>query len=766
MSMLQKLFGVTSAASEVQRVNEPTTEEKRKAAMVLNLCATSISRILSSNDMEVMDVEYETILNNLNLQNMLKDEALLSTFKSILDTITFYRLQAGDKKRSEARYRQKLNNAIWSSSSQGACILFASASNPTPWAVVSGAIMAVGAFCNVKRAKAEASVSYEDEKWRLERSLIEQLHALCYSLFETSWRLSDRYNFEDAWRLTSPQIEQYNSILLENDPAWRYFKLLQYKENFEAYPYFWNELGESAFLASLAARSADEKQSFLKNAEDAFAKFMAVDMKLLREDMIGAAARLRLVQIQMMRFGSWDKALKENPAFASDIRKMACAAPDLLIQGAICLATAYEETKDKCYLSQSIGLMELVVCQDYNIPTSTRLLSKLYLESAEFDGAYQRLADRIGAGGVIAKGDTTGASVMSVDGEEVKDRLKQSLSKQFELALKLSNDGLFNDQKNGVDARIGQFISEKGLRKDSSVKDMLTEVWAGIRSQLNEQFLLVSSKLGIEPKRLVPLAQEINREVTKQINAYDGTLIDLFSSSDRAIQQHRSINKMIANANELFVSGVFKVVIEGYSIDKHEDIEAIGDGVSAIERAVAQSAKRNGVAIASQQKAAQIDLFTMSVSDGVDGCAIEWVKYQEDPAWGERMMDEKKSFRVNVDALTDVIPASHRLEEELERKGYRVRVYTQGSAVAIIYPPLGAAWSVYTLAHRLMTINPDYEVIRYPKSVEVRYMHDDIHDTADDVGSAGKLYDDVKHDVCGFGRVLSESWERVRGIFS
>ena len=184
--------------------NRPTECEKRKAAMALNLCATSISRIIASNDMEVLDVEYNAILNNLNLQNMIKDEALLSTFKSILDTITYYRLQAGDKRRAEVRYRQKMNNAIWNATSQGAFFLFASAANPTPWAAVSGAIMAIGAFCNVKKAKAEATVAHDDELWQLERSLIEQLHALRYSLFETSWRLSERYDFDDAWRLTIP----------------------------------------------------------------------------------------------------------------------------------------------------------------------------------------------------------------------------------------------------------------------------------------------------------------------------------------------------------------------------------------------------------------------------------------------------------------------------------------------------------------------------------------------------------------------------------
>ena len=261
MNLIEKLFGVKQ--DEVASKPEPTVEEKRKAAMALNLCATSISHILATDSLEVMDVEYQAILNNLNLENMVKDEALLSAFKSILDTVTFYRLQAGDRKRADVRYRQKLNNAIWSASSQGACILFASATNPTPWAAVSAAVMAVGAFCNVNRARADATIAYEDEKWKLERSLIEQLHALRYSLFETAWRLAERYNFEDAWRLTIPQIEKYNQILEEHDPSWRYFKLSQYKKNFEAYPYYWYELGESAFLAALKLKDEADKHEGL-----------------------------------------------------------------------------------------------------------------------------------------------------------------------------------------------------------------------------------------------------------------------------------------------------------------------------------------------------------------------------------------------------------------------------------------------------------------------------------------------------------------------
>jgi len=76
---------------------------------------------------------------------------------------------------------------------------------------------------------------------------------------------------------------------------------------------------------------------------------------------------------------------------------------------------------------------------------------------------------------------------------------------------------------------------------------------------------------------------------------------------------------------------------------------------------------------------------------------------------------------VNVDSVLDVIEASRKIESDLEREGKKVRLFTQGNYVAFLNLYSAVAW----VGHRLVTMNPDYEVIRYPKSVEVKYMHDD-----------------------------------------
>ena len=718
--------------------NRPTEAEKRKAAMALNLCATSISRIIASNDMDVLDVEYNAILNNLNLQKMIKDEALLSTFKSILDTITFYRLQAGDRKRAEVRYRQKMNNAIWNAASQGAFFLFASAANPTPWALVSGAIMAVGAFCNVKKAKAEATVAHDDEIWQLERSLIEQLHALRYSLFETSWRLSDRYNFDDAWRLTIPQIEQYNKMLEEANPAWRYFSLSQYRDRFEAYPHYWNELGESAFLAALAVDNDERKLDFTLKAKEAFSKFVAVDMGLLREDMIGAAALLRLAQIEYMQTKSWGAAVDSlteriGVSLAARIRTLSCSAPDLLMQCAICYAAAYVETKRKEHLDCAVSLMELVVCQNYNMPMSSRLLSKLYLLNGETFGVqYDGLLARVGANGVIAKDDLEGTALIKADCAMVAEQLENVLVRQFNVALNLATKGLFLGSSPSVDANIDKFLGAdtKAVRNsDSGVVDMLHGLWDDIKLRLNIQFNAASAKLGIPHDKLCVVARNLDANVENLICSYSGDWSNKTSPQDRCIQQREYIKKIAANARRIYTEGLGKVVLAYYEIEKecggfnvrrHEDVESIAMGVDSLERELAAVERREGI-VARDSDVHTIDVFVRSISDGDVDTTKTWVEYMSDPSWVKRMVNGRKSFCVKAESVFDVIEASRKIESDLEREGKTVRLYTQGNFVAFLNPYTAVAW----VGHRLCTMNPDYEVIRYPKSVEVKYMHDD-----------------------------------------
>ena len=83
-------------------------EEKLKAAYALNLCTVSVSQIVDYNDVYILEQEYDAILNNLNLKEIPKDEALLRILSELLNVITFFRIQNIKKKKIEEKYQQRI----------------------------------------------------------------------------------------------------------------------------------------------------------------------------------------------------------------------------------------------------------------------------------------------------------------------------------------------------------------------------------------------------------------------------------------------------------------------------------------------------------------------------------------------------------------------------------------------------------------------------------------------------------------------------------
>ncbi len=78
-------------------------ELKRKAAYCLNSCMVSLAHIVDYNDINVVKQEYDAILNNLNLQNYVKDDALLKIYIQTLETAKKCVLSEMQKEQIEKR---------------------------------------------------------------------------------------------------------------------------------------------------------------------------------------------------------------------------------------------------------------------------------------------------------------------------------------------------------------------------------------------------------------------------------------------------------------------------------------------------------------------------------------------------------------------------------------------------------------------------------------------------------------------------------------
>ena len=360
--------------------------DQLKAAYALNLCTVSVSQIVDYKDLNVLEQEYELILNNLNLHNMPKDQALLHILRQILDTVTFFRIYEGDKMMLEKKYQQKIKNAIWNAIPSFALVAFGD-----PYTFAMSMIASVGmGYMNYRKEKANTLTEREEQEWTLQRSAIEQFNALRRELFDTAWRLSDSYEFDDKYRLTESQISQYNSILMDSIPLRKYERLNSIKDNFEAYPPFWYYLAnaamdvvnvyknETAFGDNISAIN-----KYTQLAEQNYQKYLDKDIDLLRNNYIRSACDLEYAAL----------LLDSLPRIEENEKKLRLCEINYLIDDAIkhCgskldilqIASVYYLRLNKT--EEATKHLRKLIIENYNTKTNSQLLSFIYLQEAVFD---------------------------------------------------------------------------------------------------------------------------------------------------------------------------------------------------------------------------------------------------------------------------------------------------------------------------------------------------------------------------------------------
>lgn len=361
---------------DLERMDEQT---RKQAAYALNLCLVSVSQIIDYADVYILEQEYQSILNNLNLEHMPKDEALLDILQQILDTVTFFRIQEEEKKFIEQDYRRKMKAAVWKAVPNCQVILGAG-----KWyAMLLMLVYQVGTgYMNYRSAKAESAHAHEKELWELQKAAIEQFNGLRRELFTTAWKLAERYRFDDAWRLTENQITQYNRALMDVNLSRRLARLEDLEESFRAYPPFWYFKGHTALLLSQEAHEeATDMKAIAKSAFEEYFSINGQGYELLRTDPVYATCALEYVALLEQ------DAVEQKREFIRRAIKHAGTHYDIL---QLC-AMAY---LDIGAVDLASKLLRHLVCEGYNEDMNAQLLSALcidgYLASEEKDTQYRK----------------------------------------------------------------------------------------------------------------------------------------------------------------------------------------------------------------------------------------------------------------------------------------------------------------------------------------------------------------------------------------
>ena len=351
----------------MQKLQVYSEDEKRKAAYALNLCTVSISQIVDYNDVYVLEQEYNAILNNLNLEAMPKDEALLKILVETLNTITFFRIQELKKQKVESDYQRRMKNAIWSAVPNLSVIV---AGNPIAM-VLSVATQVGTAYMNYRREKANTGIEKENSEFELQITAMEQFHALQRELFTTAWRLADSYGFTDEWRLTENQIKQYDQVLMDADEYRKYARLEAIAPNFEAYPPFWYFYAHTALYISENETNAVAKAEYRNRAKNHFEKYYQLNrFSLLREDQLAASALLEYSDLLLL------ENAKENTEkvyqLVMEAQKKAGNANDVL---QLCAISYLKIGKTE----DAARLLKYLVNEEYNPAMNAKILSRIYV---------------------------------------------------------------------------------------------------------------------------------------------------------------------------------------------------------------------------------------------------------------------------------------------------------------------------------------------------------------------------------------------------
>ncbi|MDX9974283.1 MAG: hypothetical protein RBU21_14965 [FCB group bacterium] len=221
--------------------------DPRTTALLMNLCRESLCRIVDYNDRIVLDEEYSRLANNIDV-TLIRDDEIAELIKRLMIELNALKLDEATKSQIVGYYERKMSSSILAALKPPKELLGKAA---TPVQMACQAIL-VTAWGTTNRAKALAKYDKEmtEKVLTLKADELKRLAELRTAFFGTEYTLWKRYGLQDRLNLKEVQMEQYIRVLQDDDPARRLARLERLKDDFEAYPPFWYQIGLAAQMAN------------------------------------------------------------------------------------------------------------------------------------------------------------------------------------------------------------------------------------------------------------------------------------------------------------------------------------------------------------------------------------------------------------------------------------------------------------------------------------------------------------------------------------
>jgi hypothetical protein len=253
-------------------------QAKLQVLQSLNLIAVSLTHILTYNDKVVLDQEYNTIINNLNLGNI-PDADIIALLQELMDLLTNSKIQDHEREylltRFDKNVQTELKNRMRSRIFDTDLVL-------NPYAGILKSVLYTGSFYFNYRSQMDSYAKEKEEgKWEIEAKTMQGFNNFYKKLLKYSWDLMRRYDLPDEWRLNEKQLRDYTDILKEPDLERRYRKLERIESSFKKFPPYWYYRGQAA-----------QEIGNNKEAMDCFNQFQQINQRILRKDPYAASVAM------------------------------------------------------------------------------------------------------------------------------------------------------------------------------------------------------------------------------------------------------------------------------------------------------------------------------------------------------------------------------------------------------------------------------------------------------------------------------------------
>lgn len=254
-----------------------TKYDPQTTAMLLNYCRESLYKVVEFNDRAVLDEEYGRLINNIDITRI-QDDEVAQLIELLLKELNALRLTDAERQYLTEAYNRRVGFSVLEAlkgSKDLKDIKIPTFGAKGPAAVACQAIVVIAA--GVTGYKSQFAKQQRDAKMRLMALNAQELNRLTTlrtRFFDTEYKLYKRYSLPDRLNLKEVQMEQYIRVLADDDAGRRLERLERLKEDFQAFPPFWYEIGKAA-----------QETGDVVFAKSYYEHFERINARVFREDL-------------------------------------------------------------------------------------------------------------------------------------------------------------------------------------------------------------------------------------------------------------------------------------------------------------------------------------------------------------------------------------------------------------------------------------------------------------------------------------------------